>query len=32
MSGIIWTQATADLINVVISYLIYHRVIGKILE
>lgn len=27
MSGIVWTQATADCINVIISYLIYHRVI-----
>ena len=32
MSGIIWTQAIADFINVVISYLIYHKEIGKIVE
>lgn len=30
MTGIVWTQATADLINVVISYLIYHRVMQKL--
>lgn len=30
MTGIVWTQATADIINVVISYIIYHRVIGKV--
>ena len=32
MTGIIWTQVTADFINVVISYIIYSRVIGKIEE
>ena len=30
MSGIVWTQLTADLINVVISYVIYARLIGGI--
>lgn len=30
MSGIVWTQMIADLINVVISYIIYSRVIRKI--
>ena len=32
MSGIIWTQAIADFINVVISYMIYHKEIGKIIK
>ena len=32
MTGIIWTQATADLINVVISYIIYNRVIKEIVK
>ena len=26
MNGIVWTQVTADMINVVISYIIYYRV------
>ncbi len=30
MSGIVWTQLTADFINVVISYAIYMRLIGDI--
>lgn len=30
MSGIVWTQLIADLINVIISYIIYGRLIGKI--
>ena len=30
MSGIVWTQLTADGINVAISYLIYARLIGEI--
>lgn len=30
MSGIVWTQLIADMINVVISYIIYGHVIGKI--
>lgn len=30
MTGIIWTQVIADFINTVISYMIYHREIGKI--
>ena len=28
MSGIVWTQATADFLNVIVSYIIYYRVIG----
>ena len=32
MSGIIWTQATADFLNVIISYIIYHRVIVNITD
>ncbi len=32
MSGIVWTQLIADIINVVISYIIYGRMIGKIVE
>jgi len=30
MTGIIWTQATADVFNVIASYVIYSRVIGTI--
>ena len=30
MSGIVWTQLTADFINVIISYVIYSRLIGDI--
>ena len=30
MNGIVWTQLTADIINVVISYVIYARLIGDI--
>jgi len=30
MSGIVWTQLTADIINVIISYIIYFRVIRRI--
>lgn len=30
MTGIVWTQLTADIINVVISYMIYKKMIGKI--
>lgn len=30
MNGIVWTQLTADFINVVISYVIYARLIGDI--
>ena len=30
MIGIIWTQMTADMINVIISYLIYAYVIRRI--
>lgn len=32
MTGIIWTQATADFINVIISYMIYSRVIKEIVK
>ena len=32
MTGIIWTQVTADFINTVISYMIYHKEIGKIVS
>ncbi len=32
MSGIVWTQLTADIINVVISYVIYSHVIGDIVS
>ena len=30
MSGIVWTQLIADAINVVVSYIIYGRLIGEI--
>ncbi len=30
MMGIVWTQAAADFLNVIISYLIYHRVMQQI--
>lgn len=30
MSGIVWTQLIADTINVIISYMIYGRLIGEI--
>ena len=30
MIGIVWTQMTADICNVLISYIIYSRVIRKI--
>ena len=30
MSGIVWTQATADFLNVIASYIIHYRVIGSI--
>jgi Na+-driven multidrug efflux pump len=29
MQGIIWTQVSADIMNVIISYLIYARVMKK---
>ena len=32
MTGIVWTQATADIINVIISYLVYARVLREIRE
>lgn len=31
MTGIVWTQATADIINVIISYIIYARVLREII-
>ena len=30
MMGIVWTQAAADILNVVISYLIYFGVLREI--
>jgi len=30
MSGIVWTQLLADTLNVIVSYMIYGRLIGKI--
>jgi len=30
MSGIVWTQLVADAVNVVISYILYSRLIGRI--
>ena len=30
MVGIVWTQMTADILNVIVSYIIYFRVIRKI--
>ena len=30
MAGIVWTQLTADVLNVIISYLVYARVIRQI--
>ena len=30
MTGIVWTQMTADFLNVIISYIIYFRVIKTI--
>ena len=30
MTGIVWTQAVADILNVIISYIIYWRVMRKI--
>lgn len=30
ISGIIWTQMIADIFNVIVSYIIYFRVIRKI--
>ncbi len=32
MTGIIWTQAIADILNVIISYIIYARVLRNILS
>ena len=30
MTGIIWTQASADFVNVIISYIIYYRVMKNL--
>lgn len=30
MTGIVWTQMTADIINVIVSYIIYSKTTGKI--
>lgn len=30
MTGIIWTQAVADILNVIVSYVIYFRVLKEI--
>ena len=30
MTGVVWTQAVADILNVIASYIIYARVIGEI--
>ena len=30
MMGIVWTQAVADILNVIISYIIYFRVLKEI--
>ena len=30
MTGIVWTQMIADIINVIISYIIYSKIIGDI--
>jgi len=32
MMGIVWTQAAADILNVIISYIIYFRVLRQIKE
>ncbi|MBQ9212253.1 MAG: MATE family efflux transporter [Clostridia bacterium] len=32
MTGIVWTQAVADILNVIISYIIYGRVIRQIAQ
>ena len=30
MTGIVWTQAVADILNVIISYVVYARVMRQI--
>ena len=30
MTGIIWTQAVANILNVIVSYVIYFRVLKEI--
>jgi len=30
MTGIVWTQMTADFLNVIASYIIYSRVVRKL--
>ena len=30
MTGIIWTHAVADILNVIVSYVIYFRVLKEI--
>ena len=30
MMGIVWTQAVADILNVIISYIIYWRVMRRL--
>ena len=30
MTGIVWTQVVADVLNVIISYVIYYRVMRQI--
>ena len=30
MTGIVWTQAIADILNVIISYIVYGRVLRQI--
>lgn len=32
MSGIVWTQVTADIINVIISYIIYYNILQKMIS
>lgn len=32
MMGIVWTQAATDILNVIISYIIYFRVLKEIKE
>ncbi len=32
MTGIVWTQMTADILNTIVSYVIYFRVLRKITE
>ena len=32
MSGIVWTQVTADIFNVAVSYIIYDKIIRQIVN